>query len=575
MLNAFNEARKKLEDDYLGKVEETTGAIGIAWEDLTEDTKQVLHDWVEQGIKMEFNSVGDAFEGLAESILNVWIDLLAKMIAEWAISGIASLFSGGNLLGGISSGLGGLLGGVPIIGDLFGKSGGTLAEWGLTGAGTSALMGGAVAAGSSLLGGGASSAAFDWGLNSFGAPALGGGGAAAAGAATLFGEQAAAGFTASLDTAMAGGLEWAAIPGKEFFGTGASQTAAAGGAGIGTAAAFGGMAAFAGGLYALASMTATPWQSITSPTLGIGVDMPIHGGYGESDARRRASTLLDVESGLYDPTAGGGGDSPADAFGALAEFDLKPIIEDAKGLLDILANQFGDGLASLALQLDGTVASTDAMLDAAAGYDVAMSSSAEITDMAAAAVGGSERAMDALRAALMSLGLSEQQTETAMLGLIAATSAQASTLNSATSAATSATGAISGMVSNINTLSRTPLNIRVNVGVREQPYRIDNSNPYAEHAAGGIFASPTLIPSIRGTRHLVGEAGAEAIMPLHAGPGTLKAMHDDIKAMAGRPVNVTINLDGREIGRTVLPMVDAHVAAKSSRDTLGRRTLYR
>ena len=150
MLNAYNEERKKLEDDYLGKVEETTGAIGIAWEDLTEDTTQVLHDWVENAIKMEFDSIGEAFEGLAESILNVWIDLLAKMIAEWAISGIASLFSGGNLLGGISSGLGGLLGGVPIIGDLFGKSGGTLAEWGLTAAGTSSVISGA----SSLLGGG-------------------------------------------------------------------------------------------------------------------------------------------------------------------------------------------------------------------------------------------------------------------------------------------------------------------------------------------------------------------------------------------------------------------------------------
>ena len=137
-------------------------------------------------------------------------------------------------------------------------------------------------------------------------------------------------------------------------------------------------------------------------------------------------------------------------------------------------------------------------------------------------------------------------------------------------AASTAAGAISGMVSNINTLSRTPLNIRVGV----ESYRIDNSNPYAEHAAGGIFAGPTLVPSIRGTRHLVGEAGAEAIMPLHDGPGTLKKMHDDIKALANRPVAVTITMDGQQIATATMPYVDAHVAAKASRGQLAHRTRY-
>lgn len=38
----------------------------------------------------------------------------------------------------------------------------------------------------------------------------------------------------------------------------------------------------------------------------------------------------------------------------------------------------------------------------------------------------------------------------------------------------------------------------------------------AAHAAGGVFTSPTVIPSINGTNHLVGEAGAEAILPLNS-----------------------------------------------------------
>lgn len=129
------------------------------------------------------------------------------------------------------------------------------------------------------------------------------------------------------------------------------------------------------------------------------------------------------------------------------------------------------------------------------------------------------------------------------------------------------------MVSNINTLSRTPLNIRVGV----ESYRIDNSNPYAiQHAVGGIYSSPTLIPSIRGTRHLVGEAGAEAIMPLHAGPKTLQQMDAKLDALlgGGRPVQMTINLDGRQIARATMPLVDAHVAAKAGRGALGKRTVY-
>lgn len=143
-------------------------------------------------------------------------------------------------------------------------------------------------------------------------------------------------------------------------------------------------------------------------------------------------------------------------------------------------------------------------------------------------------------------------------------------MQSQQTAASGAAGAIGGMIGKINALSNTPLNIKVGV----QTYRIDNSNPYAEHASGGIFSSPTLIPSVRGTRHLVGEAGAEAIMPLHAGPKTLEKMHEDIRALAARPMTTIINLDGRQIASATMPFVDAHVAAKASRNQLANRTVY-
>ena len=557
----------ELEDEYRGKAEETIGAIGIAWEDLTEDTKQVLHDWVEDAIKMEFDSVGEAFEGLAESILNVWIDLLAKMIAEWAISGIASLFGGGNLLGGLSSGLGGLLGGVPIIGDLFGKGGGTLADWGLTAAGTSSVIGGA----SSLLGGGAGSAAFDWGLNSFGAPALGGG--AATGAATLFGEQAAAGFTASLDTAMAGGLEWAAIPGKEFFGTGASG-AAGGGAGLSTGAMVGGGAIMGIGALIAMGMGGKAQQEFYSPRYG-NVPFNDYGHDDRADMLRAGRSGYNWVSEAQPGSMSGSGDAGITQTVADLERAFTQFEQNTRIVLDVLAAA-GDGVASLGQQLEDGTLSTDAFVDAIAGYDVSIQDTANLTSLASDAARGNGSAMDALRAALQSMGLGADQAEVAALSLVAASNNQSSALYAASSAASTASGAISGMVSNINTLSRTPLNIRVNVDVRKQPYRIDNSNPYAEHAVGGIFAGPTLIPSIRGTRHLVGEAGAEAITPLHAGPDTLKKMDAKLDTLlsGGRPVQHVINLDGRTIATATLPYVDAHVAAKATRGALTKRTVF-
>lgn len=42
------------------------------------------------------------------------------------------------------------------------------------------------------------------------------------------------------------------------------------------------------------------------------------------------------------------------------------------------------------------------------------------------------------------------------------------------------------------------------------------SGSTAQHAAGGVFNKPTLLQSVNGATHLVGEAGAEAILPLNS-----------------------------------------------------------
>jgi len=268
----------------------------------------------------------------------------------------------------------------------------------------------------------------------------------------------------------------------------------------------------------------------------------------------------------------GSGDAVIGQTVADLERAFKQFESNTRIVLDVLAAA-GDGVASLGQQLEDGTLSTAAFVDAIAGYDVSIQDTASLTSLASEAARGNGNAMDSLRASLQSMGLGADQAEVAALALVAASNNQASALYEASSAASTAASAVSSMAGNIRDLSNTPLNIRVGV----ESYRIDNSNPYAiEHAVGGIYSSPTLIPSVRGTRHLVGEAGAEAIMPLHAGPKTLQQMDAKLDALlgGGRPVQMTINLDGQQIARATMPFVDAHVAAKASRGALGKRTVY-
>ena len=129
------------------------------------------------------------------------------------------------------------------------------------------------------------------------------------------------------------------------------------------------------------------------------------------------------------------------------------------------------------------------------------------------------------------------------------------------------------MAASVADFSHTPLNIRVNVGV--ETYRIDNSNPDAEHAAGGIFKSATLIPSIRGTKHLVGEAGPEAILPL-PDPDIMQRIHDRLAdGGSGRPVQIVFQVDGKTFfDQVIAPHTDAMIANKASRGMLGVRTRF-
>lgn len=569
---------------------------------LLRDIENGIGDFVYNFLTGEFDSIGDLFKDLCSSILRAFANLIAEMVAKWAMSGLVGLFTGqgfsGFNVGALGLGQGGILSG---IGSGTGTGTAALSQYGPyaagyqfgPGAGTSAAVTGGQAAGAAL---GAAGGAY--GLYSAASQASKG--EAGVGTALQAGISAYALYKAyptiaaylsglggaSTASTAASGITIAAsdltLIGPQTGGIGnaiaggSGTTAAGGGAGAGaglsTGAMVGGGAIMGIGALIAMGMGNKAQQEFYSPRYG---NVPFND-YGHDDRQdmiRAGRSGYNWVSEAQPGSSSGSGDAAitqtvADLEAAFVQFE-----QNTRIVLDVLAAA-GDGVATLGQQLEDGKLSTDAFIDAIAGYDVSIQDTANLTSLASDAARGNGNAMDSLRSALQSMGMGADQAEIAALSLVAASNNQSSALYAASSAASTAAGAISGMVSNINTLSRTPLNIRVNVGVQEQPYRIDNSNPYAEHAVGGIFAGPTLIPSIRGTRHLVGESGAEAITPLHAGPKTLQIMHEDIRALAARPVTTIINLDGRQIARATLPMVDAHVAAKAARGQLGHQTVF-
>lgn len=71
----------------------------------------------------------------------------------------------------------------------------------------------------------------------------------------------------------------------------------------------------------------------------------------------------------------------------------------------------------------------------------------------------------------------------------------------------------------------------------------------AAHAAGGVFTSPTVIPSINGANHLVGEAGAEAILPLNSLWNNLSnTFNPNFSVMSNRIAELANKIEGGNKG---------------------------
>ena len=64
-----------------------------------------------------------------------------------------------------------------------------------------------------------------------------------------------------------------------------------------------------------------------------------------------------------------------------------------------------------------------------------------------------------------------------------------------------------------------------------------SSGSTSQHAAGGVFSKPTLLQSVNGATHLVGEAGAEAILPLDSLWSNMSTMFNPAFENVGAKLN--------------------------------------
>jgi hypothetical protein len=210
--------------------EQQTGLMTDIWDATVTGMDSSFKNVLGAGLRGEFDSIGDAFGAFMDNILNTFIGTLAQMVSEWAISGIAGLFSGagfggfsvGGLLGGGASAAAGAGSGAGIFSGL--ASIGSAAYQGVTGgfSGLGAALGfGSTAAGPGyMIGTGAGSFATYGATGAAGAA----GGAASTGAAAGPAGSGAAGSASlgaigSLGLAAGGiGLIAGVMTGFSFFG---------------------------------------------------------------------------------------------------------------------------------------------------------------------------------------------------------------------------------------------------------------------------------------------------------------------------------------------------------------------
>ena len=506
--------------------------IATLQENLVNDLGRTLDSYISDVLRGEIDTIGDLFEGLFNSILDMFARTLSQIAANSiidAIFGAGASGAGGLTIQGLLGGGGGLLG-TAASGASLASGASTVAGWLGMGGGSAAAAGGAAAVGGA-----------GFGITQAGSAAAGYG-ATATGAITDFSIDAAGG---SAGLASGAGI----------------------GAALGTAAAIAAVPVALNLLGSLFDREHPAW------------DIPTSSGRNLQVTKVTDDPLADVHKAL-ERTALSAGDAAmkvdrytdalhdseyASEYAEEAAADFQAQIDDAWRLVEYLGNDVGEAWAAAALRIDGSITSIDTFVDTAAGFDVAMTTSASMWDLATQAARGNAEALGALEGKFRDLGLGAAAADQATMAMVGA----------------------------VNKLSHTSLDMeataKLNVEVHgdaSASASVTGSSSVSsgdfgwwrhagDHALGAIFTAPTLLAGPDGL-HRVAEAGmAEAVLPLPAGPRTMQLVLDSLEALLARQaapgrIEVHVNLAGEKVGQVLLPMIDRHIDARQSRGVSGR-----
>ena len=648
------------------------------WNSFTEDTKQGLHDWIESGIKLEFDSLKDAWKSLTDTLLNIFVDMLAKMIAEWIASGIAGLFSGDGFsgfkmpsFGGGSFGsgsLGQIGGAIGLVGGAYGMYRGAkdISNGNVAGGAVELGMGGysayqgAVTLG--LVEEGTATAVYNGVVDGISTAFSGSTGATVVGSSLSYNTGEIAALDAYYGSSLTAGT---ATAGTATAGEGASM-------GMGTAASYAGAAAVvasvAYGIYKnfskdkrnpeqraygnllndvrdgrewydmaedtevghgylvdltedfktrikgafedIATSVAFDYRGMTerlkNNLSGVGVEQFIQEISGLTLSVEQSSIALQLAQEATDGSAV----AMQNLEGYLLSLGLTSEQADATvvGLMEALAEtgQVADttmgsliGLTDEQIlyneSLLGGSESVDQMVDAImtsdaeledlvnslTNYNATTKESREIIRLAESATQGNTNALEQLVAVFESLGMSSDEAKGSTMSMIRAIQQLDNTDLDLKATAellvkvkgdANVTGSVGG---------------GTNISSREFDYSGYDSgesngaiHDYYGMATGGIAIKPQVY-----RRTIFGEAGAEAVLPLHNGRNTLKVMDNKLNTLISflsseiinqkdNGCNVIVMVDGEEISSKIIPHTDKFITDKFNRGMMEQRVVF-
>jgi len=579
---------------------ETLGSIGF---ETAKDIHDALGDSLIDGIKNGWDGLGDIWQGVLDNLLEravnwtvdvVWAigdNLIQSMSSGQGFGAVGNMFSSllsGNFSGAFDS-LTGLMSGlnrptgavsspfyvIPLTG---GGLGGEIASQlagalGLGGVSDAVESGIGAAAGWLGIGGQATIAPYVSGagvaLGAGGAGVALGAGGAAAGAGGAIGGMASFGLPQAGSIAAGASAAGAG-------GAGASAGMGAAAAGLGTALAF---AAAPIAINLIGSLFDKEHPSWTIPT-SAGRDLKV--------TKVTEDPLVDVHKAL-ERTALFAGDAAlklkqynsslndseyASEYAEEAQRNFAAQLDSTWAYIEYLGNDVGEAWAAAALKIDGSIGSIDSFVDAAAGFDVAVDTSASMWDLATSAANGNAEALGALEQQFKSLGLGASAADEATMAMVGAVNQLSKTKLDLNAKATldvevrgdaHATASVTG-ASNVSSQFWWAR------GGEDSGWGPNiTSGGILGHATGGVFEQPALIG-----RHLFGEAGPEILAPLPGGSGAFAEMAEGIKKLvAGQNrgeivVHLHNYVAGKRVEDVIIPVVDRHVADREARGVTGR-----